>query len=229
MMFSALFSDNYIRRKLLKKTNSAVMQNYLANPFPDKKELIRNVDIVSLDFETTGLNKEKDRVVSIGTVNIVQLGINLTSSSHQLISTNRNLPESSVVIHQITDTQLTDAMSIDTALPVLLNKLSGKVMLAHNAKVELGFINNMCQELYGSDFVIPVIDTQYLAKRSFERENRAFKSNELRLFNLRESFNMPAYKAHNALMDAIATAELFLAMVSKISPDNNACLNDFLS
>ena len=229
MMFDVLFGYNYTRRKLLKKTNSTVMQEFLSNPFPNKKELITNIDIVSIDFETTGLDIAKDKVISIGTVNIGHLGINLTLSSHQLISTNKKLPESSVVIHQITDTQLNDAMSIEVALPALLKKLSGKVLLAHNAKLELGFINKMCQELYGSSFVIPVIDTQYLAKRSLERQNKIFKSNELRLFNLRKSYNMPAYKAHNALMDAISTAELFLAMVSKISPDNNACLSDFLS
>ena len=40
---------------------------------------------------------------------------------------------------------------------------------------------------------------------------------------------MPAYKAHNALMDAIATAELFLAMVNKISAHKNARLADFIS
>ncbi len=229
MMFDALFGYNYTRRKLLKKTNSTVMQEFLSNPFPNKKELITNINIVSLDFETTGLDIKKDRVISIGTVNIEHLGINLESSSHQLINANKKLPESSVVIHQITDTQLTDAMSIEVALPILLKKLSGKTMLAHNAKIELGFINKMCQELYGSNFIIPVIDTQYLAQRSLERQNKISKSKELRLFNLRKSYNMPAYKAHNALMDAIATAELFLAMITKISPGNKACLRDFLS
>lgn len=228
-MFDALFGYNYTRRKLLKRTNSTVMQEYLSNPFPEKNELINNIDIVSLDFETTGLDIAKDKVISIGTVNIGQLAVNLISSSHQLIKTNKQLPESSVVIHHITDTQITNAMSIENALPTLLNKLSGKVMLAHNAKIELGFINEMCQELYGSSFIIPVIDTQYLAKRSFDRQSKAFKSNELRLFNLRKLYNMPAYKAHNALMDAIATAELFLAMVSKISSNKNAYLRDFLS
>ena len=228
-MLDALFGYNYTRRKLLKKTNSAVMQEFLSNPFPNKRELITNIDVVSIDFETTGLDIAKDKVISVGTVNIGHLAVNLISSSHQLIKTNKQLPESSVVIHQITDTQITDAMSIENALPTLLKKLSGKVMLAHNAKIELGFINKMCKELYGSNFVIPVIDTQYLAKRSFERQNKAFKGNELRLFNLRRLYNMPVYKAHNALMDAIATAELFLAMVSKISPDENASLRDFLS
>jgi DNA polymerase III epsilon subunit-like protein len=40
---------------------------------------------------------------------------------------------------------------------------------------------------------------------------------------------MPAYKAHNALMDAIATAELFLAMFNKISPKSDGRLSEFLS
>jgi len=228
-MFAALLGKNYIRRKLLKKTDSTVMQDYLQKPFPNNKTLITDIDIVSLDFETTGLDVKKDKVVSIGTVNVIKLGVDLQSSSHQLISTNSQLPETSVVIHEITDSQLVNGISIDVALPILLKLLSGKVLLAHNAKLELGFINRLCNELYNTDFVIPVIDTQNLAKRSLERKNRIYKNNELRLFNLRRSFNMPAYKAHNALMDAIATAELFLVMVNKISPKTTARLKDFLS
>jgi len=228
-MFTALLGKNYARRQLLKKTTSAVMKEYLQKPFPNKNDLISNIEIVSLDFETTGLNPEKDSIVSIGLVEISKLGINLQSSSHQLISTSKNLPETSVVIHQITDNQLASGISIEAALPDLLEILSGKVLLAHNMKTELGFISKMCHQLYGTDFTIPVIDTQFLAQRSFERQGRPYKNNELRLFNLRQSFNMPAYKAHNALMDAIATAELFLAMVQKMSPENNACLSDFLS
>ena len=228
-MFTALLGKNYARRQLLKKTTSAVMKDYLQAPFPNKKDLISNIEIVSLDFETTGLNIERDSIISIGLVKISKLGINLQSSSHQLISTSENLPETSVVIHHITDNQLVNGISIDAALPNLLKILSGKVLLAHNAKIELGFINKMCHKLYDTDFVIPVIDTQFLAKRSLERQNKSYKNKELRLFNLRKSLNMPDYKAHNALMDAIATAELFLAMIHKISPENNARLSDFLS
>lgn len=228
-MFATLLGKNFVRRKLLKNTNSTVMKKYLEKPFPNKKDFIVNVDIVSLDFETTGLDIEKDRVVSFGLVNIKQLGVDLKSSAHQLINTNIELPETSVVIHQITDEQQINGMSIADAFPKLLKQLSGKVLLAHNAKVEVGFLNKMCQKLYATDFVIPVIDTQHLAKRSFDRQNKAYKSNELRLFNLRKLYNMPAYKAHNALMDAIATAELFLAMVNKISAHKNARLADFMS
>ena len=205
------------------------MKLYLEKPFLNKKELINSVDIISLDFETTGLDIEKDKLVSVGWVAIKDLSINLASSTHKIINTNGELPESSVVIHQITDNQSTSGMSIEDIMPILLEQLSGKVLLAHNAKTEQAFLNKVCQKLYGTNFIIPIIDTQYLAKRSFDRKNKIFKKNALRLFNLRKELNLPAYKAHNALMDAVATAELFLAMVNKMSPKKNARLGDFLS
>lgn len=228
-MFQKLFGKDYQRRQLLEKVAAPVMQEYLSKPFPDKKDLISNVNIVSLDLETTGLDPDKDRIVSIGLVQIEQLGIKLESCWHQIISTNQDLSATSVVIHQITDDQSVEGLNIESAIPKLLELLSGKVMLVHNANVEQGFINKICQSLYDSEFVIPIIDTQYLAKRSLDRKDRPYKKNELRLFNLRESFNMPAYKAHNALMDAIATAELFLAMVERIAPNKKGRLKDFLS
>lgn len=228
-MLDKLFGKNYLRRQLLAKATASEMQTYLSKPFPNKKEYITNIDIVSLDLETTGLDPDKDRIVSIGLVEVEQLGIKLDSCWHQVISTNKDLSAQSVVIHQITDDQSVEGMSIEKAIPKLLERLRGKVMLVHNATIEQGFINKICQTLYGSDFVIPIIDTQFLARRSLERSNQQYKNNDLRLFNLRKNFNMPAYKAHNALMDAIATAELFLAMVNKISANKNGRLTDFLS
>jgi len=228
-MFENYQGYNHARRRLLKKTNSPVMRKYLEKPFPDKKTNISDLEIITLDFETTGLNVKIDNVVSIGLVKIDQMGINLESCYHQLISHSEELPEASVVIHQITDNKLLEGENIETALPVLLEYLGGRVMLAHNAKIELQFIRKMCREQYDTDFVIPVIDTRYLAARTFDRQNISYNNNELRLFNLRKVFNMPAYKAHNALMDAIATAEVFLGMAGKISPGSNASLREFLS
>lgn len=228
-MFSKLFGKNYTRKKLLKNTSSPVMKDFYGLPFPENKEFISYLNIVSLDFETTGLDVEACDVVSFGSVNISRLGVDLASCLHQLINIKGELTEQSVVIHQITDSAVASGVRIEEAMPTLLKKLSGGVLLAHNARIELGFLNKMCQKLYDTDFIIPVIDTQYLAKRSLERINKSHKSNDLRLFNLRKSFNMPAHKAHNALLDAISTAELFLAMLSKISPQNDGRLGDFIS
>ncbi len=216
------------RRYLIKHCKSKTMQDFLAKPFADKNSLISELDIVSIDLETTGLDPVKDKLVSIGLVDISNKAVRLETCWHKLVKVNKNLNEDSIVIHHITDDQSASGENIETLMPQLLEHLSGKVLLAHNAKVETGFINKVCQSLYQCDFIMPVIDTQQLAKRSLDRKNKVYKSNDLRLFNLRKQYNMPAYKAHNALMDAIATAELFLAMAEKISPGKNARLKEFL-
>ena len=233
MIFSrylkSLLGKDYLRRDLLKHTHSEVMNKYLSCPFPDKNTLIRDAEIVSLDIETTGLDSETDQIISIGIVTISSLGIKLDTCWHQLIQTAKNIPEHSVVIHNITDDQLVSGIRIEEAIPLLLDKLQGKVVLVHNVNIEQSFINQICMQLYNTGFVMPVIDTQRLAKRRLDRQGIPYKSKDLRLFNLRKKLNMPVYKAHNALLDAIATAELFLAILNDVSPKNNARLKEFLS
>ena len=228
-MFHNLFGKNYARKYWLKKTQSAVMRDFLEQPFISRRNFVKETDIVSLDIETTGLNSKEDRILSIGLVQISQLGIKLDSCWHQFIKSNESIPEKSVVIHNITDDAAAEGITLEDAIAELLKRIKGKVVLVHNSNIEQGFINDACQKLYSTDFVMRVIDTQVLAKRSFDRKNIAYKPGELRLFNLRKIYQLPAYKAHNALLDAIATAELFLAMLPTISANDNARLSDFLS
>ena len=228
-MFHNLFGKNYARKYWLKNTQSSVMRNFLEQPYVSRRKLIKETEIISLDIETTGLDSKKDKIVSIGLVQISDLGIKLNSCWHQIIKTNKVLSEKSVVIHNITDDETATGISIEDAIPELLHRLKGKVVLVHNSNIEQGFINEICQKLYKTDFVMRVIDTQVLAKRSFERKNISYKPSELRLFNLRKVYKLPPYKAHNALLDALATAELFLAMLSTISANDSARLSDFLS
>ena len=228
MFLYKILGKNALRHHLLATAESDVMKHYLSAPFPDKKESIVNTKIISLDIETTGLDPENDSIVSIGLVEINNLGVELDSCWYQVIKTSESMPESSVIIHQITDDKSAEGMNVDDAISELLERIRGKVVLVHNTKVEQGFINKACQKLYGSEFVMPVIDTQVLAKRRFERSNVPYQGKDLRLFNLRKSFNLPVYKAHNALLDAIATAELFLLMVKYFSSDSNIRLAKFL-
>ena len=228
MMFSALLIKNILRRYYLYNTTSKLMQEYLSIPFVSNRKSINQVAIVSLDIETTGLNPETDQIVSIGLVEIDNMGIKLNSCWHQTIKTNKTLKENSVIIHHITNDESSAGVSIEQAITTLLKRIKGKVVLVHNKTLEQAFINRACQNLFKTGFVMPVIDTQFLAKRTFDRQGKTIKPNELRLFNLRKKFNMPSYKAHNALLDAIATAELFLAMAELIAPAGNARLADFL-
>ncbi len=76
---------------------------------------------------------------------------------------------------------------------------------------------------------MPIIDTLQLGQRLFELRNHTIQATDLRLFNLRPRYNLPRYRAHNALTDAMATAELLLALSDDIAPKRDAPLKRFLS
>ena len=67
------------------------------------------------------------------------------------------------------------------------------------------------------------------AAASLQREQVTLEKNSLRLFNLRERYKLPAYKAHNALSDALSTAELFLALMADLYPGLDCRLKDLLT
>ena len=210
-MFFKFFTLNSKRERLLKKTPQGPLYQYLSTPFPEPKTPIDQVPILALDFETTGLNAVDDKLLSMGYVNITNKHIELASAEHYLINTKQKLKSENVAIHHITDQEKEQGLPLEEAIEKLLIALAGKVMLAHFAKIEICFLQEACRLLYGVSPVFPVIDTLALAKKRLDMRSIDYDPSELRLVNLRNSYHMPGYYAHNALNDAVATAELLLA------------------
>lgn len=206
------------------------MRDYLSVPLPAKKSVCTDVDIVALDLETTGLDPKQDSILSYGLVHLQRMTIRLKTSRHEFISVAEEIPEESAVIHHITDDVAASGKPLEEVLPDILMELRGKVMLVHYAMIEQNFLDAACRKLYGTPFVIRTIDTLMLAQRLFEIRNHTIQPGNLRLFNLRPQYNLPQYKAHNALSDALATAELFLAMAAEMYPrQTNFRLERFLN
>ena len=202
------------RKRLLKNAPEGALKDFLSIPFPSHKNSIENTPILAVDFETTGLNPAKDQILSIGFILIQNNEIQLSSAYHKVIRTNGPLAEENVVIHQITDDTRHQGTSLETAIEELLKALAGKVMLVHFANIEKHFLKSACKKLYGIAPVFPMIDTLMLAKRRLDMGTAAYDPSELRLYKLRDKYKLPQYAAHNALIDAMATAELFFAEVS---------------
>ena len=228
-MWERFLSKESQRKRALAKTQPGVMRDFLSTPQVEKNTRCSETGIVSLDLETTGLDPAKHSILSYGLVQIDNMTIRLDSTHHEIISVVEDIPEASVVIHQITDDRSAAGSPLEEVLPDLLRMLAGKVMLVHYASIEQNFIDAACRRLYGAPFVIPTIDTLILAQRRFERRNHTIQIGDLRLFNLRPRYNLPMYKAHNALSDAVATAELFLAMAAESAPrPENCTIGQFL-
>ncbi|PEN15257.1 DNA polymerase III subunit epsilon [Longibacter salinarum] len=203
-----------LRRKWYRAQANGAMAKYLSVPLPSKREDVRALEFLALDLETTGLDSATDRIVSIGSVRIAGDRILGNSARHTLIQIDGSVQQSAT-IHQITDTDLDTAVPERSALDATLDELSGRVLLVHHAAMDYGFLNAACHRHYNMPLITRTVDTLKLARHLRERGNQQIKEGELRLHALRTAYGLPRYAAHNALSDAVATAELYLALLPR--------------
>ncbi|MEP1447199.1 MAG: exonuclease domain-containing protein [Paraglaciecola sp.] len=224
LFFKSLFGYEARRKRLLNKVPEGALFDFLSVPFPNEGTALSELSIVSVDFETTGLNAATDKLLSVGFVSIDKLQIKLGSCYHQIINIAPQLEQHNVMIHQITDLQKSQGKSLRVVVETLLRALAGKVMLVHYAQIEKHFLRQACIELYGVSPPFMILDTLAIEKRRLEQRNVDYDPQNLRLSALRHTYALPNYFAHNALNDAIATAELFLAQ----QKTNTITLKDLL-
>ena len=213
-MFSFFRTWDIRREWLARRAPDGPMRDYFKKPYPWPEDDFREQEYVALDLETTGLIAAEHEIVSFGWVVIRDMRLDLSQAGHQLVKPERGLTAESAAIHGITDDELAQAPSLAEGLARVLPILAGKVMIAHHAKVEWKFMNAACKKVFRLPFEIPTVDTMILEERTFKSQDKAIGKGELRLDAVRSRYNLPRYRAHNAMVDAISCGELFLAQTS---------------
>lgn len=225
-MWERLLSLEQQRKRLYQRLPESPLRAFYAVPFHKRGERACDLSYLSVDLETTGFEPQTDAILSIGHVDIEHGQIEVGSARHVIVQPHTEISEQSAAIHGLTDDTCAKGQGFRQAIEELLYSLSGKILIAHHARLELGFIDRACRSLYGGPFITPTVDTLYLALQRMQRRQHSFPAGALRLYKLREEYGLPRYKAHNALTDALATAELFLAQLAEKGGPENLKLKD---
>lgn len=183
---------------------------------------------LAIDLETTGLDPRNDHIVSLGWVPVEGGVIRLDGAEHHLVRPPGAISDASATIHGILEEHVSDAPDLREVLPLFLKALAGRVPIAHHAPVEQGFLNSACRVFYQAPLVVPYVDTLALERRTWERRGQVVKTGDMRLNACRDRYGLPRYKAHNALMDALAAAELMLAQAAYMDGRTKIRLEDLL-
>src|SRR5205807_9077134 len=107
-----------------------------------------------------------------------------------------------------TDRLLRGAPSAPAAVRSFLAFAGDSVLVAHNARFDLAFLDRETERLIGSRLAAPVVDTVALARRLL-----AGRVPRASLAQLSYFFGTSVQPCHRALPDAQATAEVLLALI----------------
>ncbi len=182
-------------------------------PGIDGRTPINDVRYVVVDTELTGLDENKDSIVSIGAVRMRGGRIDLGGTFYRLVNPRTELTAASVVIHEIMPSEVVASPGIEPVLAEFLAFCGADTLVGHFISIDLAFLNREMKRLRGQEIPNAVIDTfsiyEWLRSRQRSRDCFTTPLAEYRLYDIAKCFDIPVNGAHNAIMDAFTTAQLF--------------------
>jgi DNA polymerase-3 subunit epsilon len=202
-------------------TRSPALADFFAGGLPAANTPISEVPLLALDIETTGLDPRTDAIVSVGLVPFDSRRIHLAERRYWLVQPECALNSRSVTLHHITHADLENAPAFAAILPELLRSMSGRIAVVHYRTIERSFLDTAVTRSLNESFQFPTIDTMEIEARRYRfslwsRWRRWLGQTpvSIRLHDSRARYNLPHYQSHHALIDALATAELFQAQLA---------------
>ena len=173
---------------------------------PGEEVSLESARFVVVDLETTGLRPGQSRICEIGAVRVD--GLASAGTFETLVNPGEPLPRLVASLTGIADADLAEAPGPAEAVRRFLAFAGDSVLVAHNARFDLAFLDREVERLTGRRVAATVVDTVGLARRLL-----AGRVSRASLASLSHFFGTSVRPCHRALPDAQATAEVLIALL----------------
>lgn len=170
----------------------------------------REAQYTALDFESTGMNPARDEVIQAGLIALDGDHINLGSAWASWVRPTKPFQNEAIAIHGLSFERLQDAPPVTEVRQPLAEHLQDCVLIAHYADLELGFLKR-----WG---IKPrhVVDTLFLALALDDARMETARRDAYTLTALAGRYGITVYGEHDALADAMITAQVFLVLATEL-------------
>ncbi len=167
---------------------------------------------IVVDVETSGLNVNKDRLIAIGAVAVSNGRISLSDSLEIVLQQHRVSDKQNILIHGIGGTAQSEGVPPVDALLTFLEYVGRDPLIAFHVAFDQTMIGRAIREYLGFKLQHTWADLAYVAPALYPELARRCRS----LDHWMANFGISNYARHSALADAVATAELLLALRPKL-------------
>lgn len=181
---------------------------------PSRRRSWRTARFVVVDVETTGLDPQRDEIISFAAVPVEAGRVAFTHAVSGLVRPRVAPPAQSIEIHGLRAADLEAAPSAPEALAPLAAVLRDRIPVAHAAWVERAFLAPALGGL-GASLPRKIVDTAVLWRLLCIDRGTA-DPGWCSLAALAGALGLPSHRPHEAEGDALTTAQAFLALATHL-------------
>lgn len=168
---------------------------------------LKDTEYVIFDIETTGLSIVNNKIIEIAGVKMKD-GKEIDRFA-TFINPHERIPYNIQQLTNITDDMVKDAPELAEMLPKFLDFVGDCVLVAHNARFDMGFIQANCKQLGLPVVTNPSLDTLEMARLLFP----TMKNH--RLNTLADKFKVSLDNHHRAIDDSIALGYILFHLIKE--------------
>ena len=190
--------------------------------FDDLGTPLHDVTFCVIDLETTGGSPQECGITEVGAV--LLRGGQCLGTFQTLVNPGSAIPPEIVVLTGITQSMVAHAPRVEEVLPALLEFMRDSVIVGHNVRFDVGFVNAALERADRPRLPHRTVDTVALARRLVRDEVP-----NCRLGTLADRFRLPHRPSHRALDDALATGDLLHVLLERAGSLGITGLDDLIA
>ena len=183
---------------------------------------LHEVTFVVVDLETTGARAADCAITEVGAVKL--RGGECLGTYQTLVDPGSAIPPEITVLTGITQAMVMHAPRIESVMPSLLEFMDGAMIVGHNVRFDISFLDAALQKLGYPRLTARWIDTLALARRLLRDEVP-----NCRLGTLAQRLRLSHRPSHRALDDALATGDLLHFLIERAATLGVLGLEDLIS
>ena len=196
--------------------------------FEDQNEkTIEETTFVVFDTETTGLNTEDDRVLSIGALKIKNNSIHLNENFEEYLQQSHFNAES-VKIHGLIQNEKVQKLDELDAAKLFLKYIGNSVLVGHFVGFDVKMMNQILKRHGLPKLKNKTLDTDLLYRKSRPTINLIDRNKVFTLDEIAEVYNIDLLDRHTATGDAYITAMIFLRLLNEFKKSGKLNLKKLL-
>jgi DNA polymerase-3 subunit epsilon len=188
-----------------KLTLSNKNYRFLFEPGPDD-------EVVSIDCETTGLDRKRDEIISVAAIRIRGDRILASQSFNEVVRPRVKINAEAIKVHGLRECDVANARTMTEILPELLRFIGGRPLVGYYIDFDVAMLEKHVLEFIGVQLPNPRIEVSGLYYERKYGDAPPGTQIDLTFARILEDLKLPLFNQHDAFSDALMTAMIYLGL-----------------
>ncbi|MFP4332183.1 MAG: 3'-5' exonuclease [Campylobacterales bacterium] len=168
-------------------------------------------EIVSFDCETTGLDRKKDELITIGAVKIKDNKILSSQKLEITINPNKEISKESIKIHHIRSCDVAFGVSAEEGVRKFIEFAGNRPLLGYFVEFDISMVNRVFKRLSGVSLPNRSIEVSALY---YDKKEKLIPQGNIDLSydKIINDLKLPTLGQHSAINDAIMNALIYIKL-----------------